>query len=284
MVNNSPAFQWYPKDMLTSARVALMNLKEEGAYRRAIDFCWLHGYIPADTVLLTRLLGKDCTTKIAEVVKTMFIPHPTDASKLIHDRLEAERKKQEDYRDRQRENGKRGGRPRKQDGDDDTGEEKGLGYFGETQTITQTEAKKSSAVSNLQSPSPVINDDDDDDARTREEFLRFKQKLIADSHFMHTCCSSYKLNQEQFGKAMNEFFEKKIAGLDYRSPGLKTEGDVRKNFMYWLPGFKNRFLKEKSSAKKENYANNNTQQPEQKYGRISESELRAFLNPKSTGH
>ncbi len=57
-MNKSPAFQWYPKDILSSARVQEMSLAEEGAYRRALDFCWLNGSLPADTEKLARVIGK----------------------------------------------------------------------------------------------------------------------------------------------------------------------------------------------------------------------------------
>jgi uncharacterized protein YdaU (DUF1376 family) len=93
--NKSPAFQWYPKDILASARVQEMSLAEEGAYRRLLDFCWLGGSIPADEKRCARLIGKGATPEIAKVCLEMFSPHPEDESKMIHDRLEVERAKQE---------------------------------------------------------------------------------------------------------------------------------------------------------------------------------------------
>jgi hypothetical protein len=137
----SPAFQWYPKDALSSIRLSMLTLEEEGAYRRALDFCWLHGSIPADPKLLIRLIGKGCTIEIAEAIIPMF---EVFDGKLYHERLEQERSKQKAFREKQAENGKRGGRPKLNPTES---QEKGLGYFGET----QTEAKKSSPVSNLQS-------------------------------------------------------------------------------------------------------------------------------------
>ena len=95
MNNKPPAFQWYPKDILSSKRVALMTLAEEGAYRRAIDFCWLHGSLPAGVKQLAMIIGKGCTAKIAEKVKGMFIE---ENGELRHDRLDAEREKQAEYR------------------------------------------------------------------------------------------------------------------------------------------------------------------------------------------
>lgn len=94
MENKSPAFQWYPKDILASARVQQMTLAEEGAYRRLIDYCWINGSIPADAQKAARLIGKGASIEIAMTVLDMFSPHPDDPDKMIHDRLEIERAKQ----------------------------------------------------------------------------------------------------------------------------------------------------------------------------------------------
>jgi uncharacterized protein YdaU (DUF1376 family) len=141
----SPAFQWYPKDALSSIRLSMLTLEEEGAYRRALDYCWLHGSIPADPNKLIRLIGKGCTIEIAEAIIPMF---EVLDGKLYHERLEQERSKQKAFREKQSDNGKRGGRPKLNPTES---QEKGLGSFGET----QTEAKESSSVSNLQSSNSI---------------------------------------------------------------------------------------------------------------------------------
>jgi hypothetical protein len=91
----APAFQWYPKDVLTSVRVQMMTLAEEGAYRRLIDFCWLNGSIPNDESGVSRLIGKGATVAIARVCMDMFEVCPDDPTILIHDRLDQEREKQQ---------------------------------------------------------------------------------------------------------------------------------------------------------------------------------------------
>lgn len=111
-MNKSPAFQWYPKDVLASARVQEMSLAEEGAYRRLIDYCWLNGDVPADPQRCARLIGKGATEEIAKVVLEMFIPSPTNPDRMIHDRLEIERKKQEEHSKERSESGKRGAKTR----------------------------------------------------------------------------------------------------------------------------------------------------------------------------
>lgn len=94
-MNKSPAFLWYPKDILASARVAEMSLAEECAYRRLLDYCWLHGSVPADAKRAARVVGKGCTPEIAEIALTMFELDIANPDRMIHDRLEAERAKQE---------------------------------------------------------------------------------------------------------------------------------------------------------------------------------------------
>lgn len=92
----SPAYQRYSKDYLSSIRVQMMSLEEEGAYNRLIEYCWLNGWIPSDAQKVVRLVGKGCTLEIAQVCLDMFEPHPTDADKMVHGRLEVEREKQEE--------------------------------------------------------------------------------------------------------------------------------------------------------------------------------------------
>ena len=108
-----PAFQFYPSDWLASQRVAMMSLEEEGTYIRLLSYCWLHGSIPADPAKCCRLVGKGGSTTVVTVVQAMFAPHPDDADKLVHDRLEAERIKQEIWRKKSSDGGKRSAEGRK---------------------------------------------------------------------------------------------------------------------------------------------------------------------------
>jgi|GEM_PF-6009845 len=109
----SPAYQWYPKDIMTSERVALLSLIEEGAFRRALDSCWLQGSIPADPEKLAVVIGKKCTKKIALAIVHLFIPHPNDPTRLINERQEVERKKQKDWKEKSAEAGYKSGEARR---------------------------------------------------------------------------------------------------------------------------------------------------------------------------
>lgn len=113
----SPAYQWYPKDILSSKRVSMMTLQEEGAYRRALDYCWLHGDLPADVKALAKLIGKNCPVRVAQVVRSMFL---VEGGALRHDRLDAERAKQKEFGAKQKKNAeKRWGNTESADSNED---------------------------------------------------------------------------------------------------------------------------------------------------------------------
>jgi uncharacterized protein YdaU (DUF1376 family) len=104
-IGKSPSFQFYAAEYLADENVALMTLEEEGAYIRAIAYCWREGSIPADYELLSRLL-KGASTNILRVVTKCFNQHPTEAGRLVHGRLEKEREKQRLWREKSSKGGK----------------------------------------------------------------------------------------------------------------------------------------------------------------------------------
>lgn len=95
----APAFQFYADSWLSSLRVQLMSLEEEGAYIRCLAYCWRHGSIPADPATLCRLIGKGCSTTLATVVAGMFVAGK-EPGELVHERLEEERQKQAAWREK----------------------------------------------------------------------------------------------------------------------------------------------------------------------------------------
>ena len=106
-VAKAPAFQFYPQDYLSSARVAEMTLEEEGVYIRLLCYCWSAGSIPADPERCARLAGKGCSVAVATTVQRAFNEDPTDSTRLVHDRLEFEREKQQARREQASEAGKK---------------------------------------------------------------------------------------------------------------------------------------------------------------------------------
>jgi uncharacterized protein YdaU (DUF1376 family) len=110
----SPAFQFYPADFLSDHNVIAMSLQERGAYITLICLCWQNP-LPDDLERLARLCGVPIATfrKMWPALGRCFRPDPDQAGFLMHPRLERERVKQDEFRQRQSENGRHGGRPRK---------------------------------------------------------------------------------------------------------------------------------------------------------------------------
>lgn len=114
MSEKRPAFQWYPKDILTDENVLPMTLEEEGAYRRLIDFCWLHGSLPNNVAKLAPMCKIDGSRMalLWPAIEPCFRTDPNDFNRLIHPRLERERRKQDDYRKDKSRAGKAGAKAR----------------------------------------------------------------------------------------------------------------------------------------------------------------------------
>jgi uncharacterized protein YdaU (DUF1376 family) len=111
-MSKPPAFQFYAAEYLADENVALMTLEEEGAYIRAMSYCWREGSLPSDDVRLSRLL-KGCTPEALTTVKGCFRISSNDPSRLIHLRLDAERKKQTEWKRKSSEAGKKSGKVRR---------------------------------------------------------------------------------------------------------------------------------------------------------------------------
>ena len=108
MADKPPAFLWYPKDYLTDLNVLPMSLEEEGAYRRLMDYCWLQGYVPADTERMAPLcrIDGERMALLWPAIAPCFKRHPTRKGALVHPRLEKERRKQTENRARRSAAGK----------------------------------------------------------------------------------------------------------------------------------------------------------------------------------
>lgn len=91
----SPAYQWYPKDILTDKKVMRMTLEQEAVYRRLLDYCWLENGLDNDVHLLasySKLNGQiEKFKSIWKVVKKCFY---LDKKKWKNWRQNEERKKQ----------------------------------------------------------------------------------------------------------------------------------------------------------------------------------------------
>ena len=97
----APAFQFYANEFLMDEHVSLMSMQERGVYITLICKCWNEGSLPDDTERLARLCGVPLAAfrKAWPAIQPCFRSNGSD--RLLHPRLEKERKKQRDYRRRQ---------------------------------------------------------------------------------------------------------------------------------------------------------------------------------------
>jgi hypothetical protein len=109
----APAFQFYPADYLINDKIAVLTLEEQGAYIRAVCYCWKYGSVPADIKTLSRLIGCGCSEEVARAVSTAFKVSSTDPAKLINLDLEKRRQEQKNWRKKCSEGGKRSAEARK---------------------------------------------------------------------------------------------------------------------------------------------------------------------------
>jgi len=177
----APAFQFYPKDFLCDERVLRMSNTEVGVYIRLLCSCWLEASLPLETAALASMVKMPIKqfTKLWEnsVLRGCF--YVADDGRLHHKRLDEERLKQETYRRRQSDNGKRGGRPTLVASDNQTQK---------NPSLSQTEAKKSSPISHL--PSPVSHQiAEKRDLTPRAHETTVLEGALPRNHLNHAWCS-----------------------------------------------------------------------------------------------
>lgn len=140
----SPAFQFYPKDLLSDIHFKAMSLQERGAYFTLLAVCWLEQSLPSDPDTLARVLS----VPVAQFKRIW--PHIAPCfrdvdGRLVHPRLEAEREKQADHRRRASDRGSAGASAR---------------WNKDAQSIEQASAKHASRIEQA-SPSiaqPMLSD------------------------------------------------------------------------------------------------------------------------------
>ena len=98
---------------MESQRVSLLTLEEEGAYLRLLCYCWQHGSIPADPEKIARLIGKGASTTLATTVASRFQEHPDDPSLLVDAQLQMQRARQDAWKEKCREGGRKSAETRK---------------------------------------------------------------------------------------------------------------------------------------------------------------------------
>ena len=140
-MKNSIAFQYYPKDFLSDDKVASMNLKEIGAYWLLLSYCWMENGLKNDQDYLKGLCRNDAEWEKIwnKICKCFFLKN----AKLRNRRLDEERKKQKEFRQKLTESGKIGAEKR---------------WGGHTQAKNKnSQAKNKNGVAIRKNASPISN-------------------------------------------------------------------------------------------------------------------------------
>jgi uncharacterized protein YdaU (DUF1376 family) len=110
-----PWFRFYTKDYLADSRVRLLAREDRSILVDCWCYCSLDGSLPADPLALGRLLGVD-RRKMASTLLRLLPFFECEGGRLHSVRLSREADSDQAKRDRMRENGKQGGRPKKATG------------------------------------------------------------------------------------------------------------------------------------------------------------------------
>ena len=158
-----PAFQFYPGDWLADMRIRMLPWASRGLYMELLCYCWREDWIPADSSAIAQLCGCH-DLAIVEPCLQLFQPHPSDSSKLIHQRLVEEKLKQDQYREERSLSGKRGAKLRWDSGmRENTGAATGDGSANGSangSAINQPMAKNSSSSSTSSSTSNTSSNEE----------------------------------------------------------------------------------------------------------------------------
>ena len=105
-MDKAPAFQFYPKDWLTDPDVVCMSMAQKGAYITLICYCWREDKLPNNEDYIRKLLCNVPKWKtLWNGIKHKF---EVQGDYLLHPRLEKEKIKQEEYRNKKSIAGKKG--------------------------------------------------------------------------------------------------------------------------------------------------------------------------------
>jgi uncharacterized protein YdaU (DUF1376 family) len=112
MKSRSPSFQFYPADWLADLHVRLMSPCSRGIYITLLSYCWLEESLPSDIVSLQRLVG--CSEQEWAAHGAVAVDRFTLVDGRLHNqRLDKERKKQDDFHRQSRKGGRASAASRK---------------------------------------------------------------------------------------------------------------------------------------------------------------------------
>lgn len=113
--NKSPAFQYYPRDVLMNPIIAVMSNEEFGAYWKLVSFVWLERFLPNDEKHLANLL-KISPNKFRRLWLAMEKLFRIDDDKITHPDLDELRQKQEEWREKSAEGSRKSAQVRAKGG------------------------------------------------------------------------------------------------------------------------------------------------------------------------
>jgi uncharacterized protein YdaU (DUF1376 family) len=137
---NSPAFQYYPADLLSDPEVMLWDMESVGCYWQMISYLWINGgkvEVNSDFFCkLFRVNRKKTAEKLWNKIKGKFV---IDNGIAMHKRVLKEMQRQEESRLRRQEAGKKGAKSRWHSHENENGNAKVLplaknGYSSSTST------------------------------------------------------------------------------------------------------------------------------------------------------
>ena len=107
MAEKAPAFQFYAQDFLSDERVALMSMREVGAYILLLSHAWIEGSVPDSVVAAAKIwrVSPAEARKVWPSVRACF--QELGDGRLINPRQEEERAKLSAWREKSREGGRR---------------------------------------------------------------------------------------------------------------------------------------------------------------------------------
>lgn len=110
----SPAFQYYPRDILSDINYQAMTWAERGMYHHLMDICWIETFIPDDPAILARVLciSEEEFSEAWKVIGKCF-KGGSKNGQLVHPRLDIERAKQAQWREKSSRGGKLSAHKRK---------------------------------------------------------------------------------------------------------------------------------------------------------------------------
>lgn len=106
-MNRPPAFQFYPKDFLSDVNVITMTMEERGYYITLISMCWIEGCLKGGFQMVEAFVNQKSS---AAKISKCFYEKDGD---FYHKRLDEERQKQIEWREKSSQGGKISGEKRR---------------------------------------------------------------------------------------------------------------------------------------------------------------------------